>query len=159
MRGHDFSGGGIKQENCHRRTECDTIAIASPITSLWSQIGKLSLIVVTQIKASQKLSLFSLLPQRALAIDRSIRHDHSPSVKQSRCLRWGMHSNLWNSLNFLAILQRLARVPKKAAKCRIRVFDTHHLHHAELNSCTCYSCDKPSKGSWFLAQLSPSLIR
>ena len=35
----------------HRRTECDTIAIASPIISLLSQIGKLSLIVVTQIKA------------------------------------------------------------------------------------------------------------
>ena len=69
MKGQDFSGGGIKHEN----QSCDTIAIASPITSLQSQIGKLSLIVVTQIKASQKLSLFSPLPQCALAIDRSIR--------------------------------------------------------------------------------------
>ena len=87
MKGQDFSGGGIKHENCHRRTECDTIAIASPITFLSIQIGKLRLIVVTQIKASQKLSLFSSLPQRALAIDRSIRHDHSSSVKHSRGLQ------------------------------------------------------------------------
>ena len=171
MKGQDFSGGGIKHENCHRRTECSHSVdrVADYISINWTQIGKLSLIVVTQIKASQKLSLFSPLPQRALGIDRSIRHDHSSSVKHSRCLRWawGLHSNLWNSLNFLTILQRLATVPKKAAKrhytflfrFRIRVFDTHHLYHAELNSCACCSCDKPSKVSWFFAQLSPSLIR
>ena len=34
MKGQDFSGGGIKHENCHRGTECDTIAIASPIAFL-----------------------------------------------------------------------------------------------------------------------------
>ena len=44
MKVQDFSGGGIKHENCHRRTECDMIAITSPITSRLSQIGKLSLI-------------------------------------------------------------------------------------------------------------------
>ena len=111
----------------------------------------------------------SLLPSSSeFTCDQSsIRHGHSSSVKHSRCSRWGLHSNLWNSLNFLTILQRLSRVPKKAAKRHytflfrfcIRIFDTHHLHLAELNSCACCSCDKPSKGSWFLAQLSPSLIR
>ena len=116
---------------------------------------------------SQKLSLFPLFLSVHLQIDRSIRHGYSSSVIHSRCLRWGLHSNVWNSLNFLSILQPLARVPKKAAKphytflfrFRIRVFEAHHLHLAELNSCACCSCDKPSKGSWFLAQLSPSLIR
>ena len=76
----------------------------------------------------QKLSLFSPLPQRALAIDRSIRHDHSSA--HSRCLRWGLHSNLWNSLNFLSVLVASGEGPGEIAKphhtflfrFRLRVF-------------------------------------
>ena len=61
MKFQDFSGGGMKHENFHRRTECDTIAIASLITSVQSQIGKFSLIVVTQIKASQQYFPFGAI--------------------------------------------------------------------------------------------------
>ena len=95
-----------------------------PLLSYYSK-GSLSL----------KLSLFSTLPQRALAFDHSIWHDHSSAVKHSRCLKWGLHLNLWNSLNFLHVLQHLTKLPKKATNPHYSFLFQFRIHVFIIYGC------------------------